>query len=155
MPDPPPDVAMPAAISRIAMAAIPATAIVMVSTMSASFRWGLSVREAEDVRCHVNTHDLELLDELGADPGRLEAALDLALDDARLLEHEDVLHDDDVAFHALDFGDVGDLPGAVLEPALVDDEVHRRGDLLADGAHRQVHAGHQHHGLETRQHVAR
>ena len=50
--------------------------------------------------------DLELLDELGPDPGRLEAALDLALDDAGLLEDEDVLHDDDVTFHALDLGDV-------------------------------------------------
>src|SRR5438105_13240527 len=132
---------MPAAISRIATAAAPATAIVMVSTSVSFLR--LLVREAEDVRRHVDAHDLELLDELGADPGGLEATLDLALDDARLLEDEDVLHDDDVAFHALDFGDVGDLPRAVLEPALVDDQVHGRRDLLADGADRQVHAGHQ------------
>src|SRR5256714_11947379 len=109
---------MPAAISRIATAASPATAIVMVST-SVSFP-RRSVREAEDVRRHVDAHDLELLDELGPDAGRLQAALDLAFDDTGLLEDEDILHDDDITFHTLDFGDVGDLAGAVLEAALQD-----------------------------------
>src|SRR3954447_16807893 len=120
MPDPPPDVAMPAAISRIANAAAPATAIVMVST---SANPPSSVREAEEIRCHVDAHDLELLDELGSDAGRLQPAHDLPFGDARLLEDEDVLHHDDVAFHALDFGDVGDLARAVLESALMDDQV--------------------------------
>ena len=73
------------------------------------------VDEAEESGREVDAHDLELLDELRPDAGRLEAALDLAFDDAGLLEDEDVLHDDDVAFHALDLGDVGDLAGAVLE----------------------------------------
>ena len=48
----------------------------------------------------------------------------LALDHARLLEGEDLLHDDDVALHALHLGDAGDAAGAVLEARLVDDEVH-------------------------------
>ena len=43
---------------------------------------------------------------LGRMPVGLQAALDAALDDAGLLEGEHVLHDDDVAFHALDLGDV-------------------------------------------------
>src|SRR2546423_2985825 len=153
IPEPPPDVAMPAAISRIAIAAAPATAIVMVST-SVSFP-RRSVREAEDVRRHVDAHDLELLDELGPDAGRLQAALDLAFDDTGLLEDEDILHDDDITFHTLDFGDVGDLAGAVLEAALQDDEVDGRRDLLTDGPHRQVDAGHEDHRLEARQHVTR
>src|SRR6185312_7665118 len=114
-----------------------------------------SVREAEEAGRQVDAHDLELLDELGPDPGRLEPALDLALDHAGLLEDEHVLHDDDVAFHALDLGDVDDLPGPVLEAALLDDEVDRRGDLLADRPQGQVDAGHQHHRLEAREHVAR
>src|SRR6478752_230326 len=113
------------------------------------------VREAEEARRQVDAHDLELLDELRPDPGRLEPALDLALDDAGLLEDEDVLHDDDIAFHALDLGDVDDLPGPVLEAALLDDEVHRGRDLLPDGPQGQVDAGHQDHRLEARQHVAR
>src|SRR3972149_3738621 len=62
----------------------------------------------------MDAHHLELLDELGPDAGRLEASLDLAVKDARLLEDEDVLHDDDVALHALDLGDVGDLAGPGL-----------------------------------------
>ena len=35
------------------------------------------------------------------------------------------------------------------------DQVERRGDLLADGPQRQVHAGHQHHRLDAVQRVAR
>ena len=40
--------------------------------------------------------------------------------------------------------------GAVPQPGDLDDEVDGRGDLLADGAQRQVHAGHQHHRLQPR-----
>src|SRR5215218_1196028 len=122
---------MPMAIRKIAAAATPATASVMGSTVESP---PSSVAEAEEARRQMDTHHLELLDELRADAGRLQATLDLALDDPGLLEDEHVLHDDDVAFHALDLGDVDDLPRAVLEPALLDDQVDGRGDLLADGA---------------------
>ena len=44
---------------------------------------------------------------------------------------------------------------AVLEPLDVDDQVERRGDLLADRPHRQVVAGHQHHRLDAGERVAR
>src|SRR5262245_60466649 len=151
-PEPPPDIAMPTAITRIARAAMPAMRSVMGS-MSAVSCPGRLVVEPEQARRQVDALDLELLDELGPDAGRLEATLDLALDDARLFEHEHVLHHDDVTFHALDLGDVRDPARAVLEAGLVDDEVHGRGDLLADGADRQVDARHQHHRLETGQHV--
>src|SRR6185436_21094553 len=139
--------ATPTAITMIATAAMAATMIGVTSRSSL-------VREPEEARWQVDAHDLELLDELGPDPGRLQPSLDLALDDAGLLEDEHVLHDDDVAFHALDLGDVDDLPGPVLEAALLDDEVDRRGDLLADGPQRQVDAGHEDHRLEAREHVA-
>ena len=49
----------------------------------------------------------------------------------------------------LDLGDVGDPAGAVPEAGLVHDQVDRGGHLLADRAHGQVHAGHQHHRLEA------
>src|SRR4029078_8025479 len=133
IPDPP-DVAMPTAMSRIARAATPAIASAMGSTVRSP---SVLVREAEETRRQVDGHDLEILDELRPDPGRLQPALDLALDDTGLLEDEHVLHDDDVAFHALDLGDVDDLPGPVLEPALLDDPVDRRGDLLPDRPDRQ------------------
>src|SRR5205823_14400858 len=111
-------------------------------------------RRAEDVRRQVDTRRVELLDKLGANPGRSQPALNLALDDGGLLEHEDVLHDDHVALHPLYLGDVHDLARAILEAVLVDDEVDSGRDLLADGLQREVHAGHQHHRLETREHVS-
>src|SRR5437868_12123338 len=141
------------AIRKIATAATAATASVI--GFSTARPPPALVAEAEEARRQVDPHDLELLDELRADAGRLQATLDLALDDAGLLEDEDVLHDDDVAFHPLDLGDVDDLPGPVLEAALLDDQVHRRGDLLADGADREVDAGHEDHRLEPREHVPR
>src|SRR5262245_47271127 len=153
MPEPP-EPATPIAITMIASAAIAATMSAMLSMWSGLLP-GRLVAEAEEARRQVDAHDLELLDELRADAGRLQATLDLALGHAGLLEDEHVLHDDDVAFHALDFGDVGDLARAVLEAALMDDQVDCRGHLLADGPQRQVDARHEDHRLETGQHVAR
>src|SRR5574340_1587096 len=79
----------------------------MHSSATSTFRVP-SVAEAEQPGRQVDAHHLELLDELGADAGRLQTALDLAVEHAGLLEDEDVLHDDDVTLHALDLGDVGD-----------------------------------------------
>src|SRR4029453_9883726 len=76
------------------------------------------------------------------------------VDAGAVVEGEDVLEGDDVALHADDLGDMGDAAGAVLQPRLVDDQVDGRGDLLADGPHRDVDPGHQDHGLQPRQHVA-
>src|SRR6185312_157865 len=104
--------ATPTAITMIATAAMAATMIGVTGRSSL-------VREPEEARRQVDAHDLELLDELGPDPGRLQPALDLALDDAGLLEDEHILHHDDVTFHPLDLGDVRDLARAVLESALV------------------------------------
>src|SRR4051812_31497520 len=83
------------------------------------------VGEAEDAVREMDAHRLERLDELRSDAGRLEPALDLAVDHTGLLEDEHVLHDDRVTFHALDLGDVHDLAGAVLEARLVHDQVDR------------------------------
>ena len=48
-----------------------------------------------------------------------------------------------------------DAARAVLESRLLDDEVDGAGDLLADGPHGQVDAGHEHHRLEAGEAVAR
>src|SRR5205823_1621183 len=97
------------AISRIASAATPAMTSVVGSISGASFLGrGLLVREPEQAGRQMDAHGLELFDELGADAGRLQTALDAAVDEARLLEDEHVLHDDHVAFHPLDLGDVDD-----------------------------------------------
>src|SRR5215475_4976139 len=127
--------------SAIRMTAPAAKAAMMSVPVSISVLEG----EPEDVVREVDALRFELLDELRPDAGRLEPALDLAVDHAGLLEDEHVLHDDGVAFHALDLGDVRDLAGAVLEAGLVDDQVDRGRDLLADGADREVDAGHEDH----------
>src|SRR2546426_7968905 len=114
---------MPSAIRTIDPAASAATTSVTGISV-------ILVREAEDAVRQMDAHRLERLDEPRADAGRLQAALDLAVDDAALLEHEDVLHDDRVTLHALDLGDVHDLARAVLEAGPVDDEIDRRADLL-------------------------
>ena len=54
-----------------------------------------------------------------------------------------------------DFDDGGDDAATVGQARLLDDEVDGRGDLLADRGQRQVHAGHQHQGLEAGERVAR
>ena len=70
------------------------------------------------------------------------------------VEEEDILERDDLALHALHLGDVGDAPGAVPEAGELHDAVEGGRDLLADGPHRQVEAGHQHQRLEAGQGVA-
>ena len=110
----------------------------------------------EDHRVDLHVVVRELLDELRAQPGGHEPAEAAAVlvEALGVVVEEDVLEGDHVALHPLHLGDVGDAPGAVAEPGLVDDEVDRGGDLLADGADRQVHAGHQHHRLDAGQGVA-
>src|SRR5579863_10638809 len=46
---------------------------------------------------------------------------------------EQILGGDDVAFHADDFGDVGDAAGAVAQARSMDDDVNGRADHLPDG----------------------
>ena len=77
------------------------------------------------------------------------------LADAALPEDENVLHGDDFAFHAGDFGDVDDFARAVAEAADLNDDVDGRGDLAANGAVRNVQAGHGDHGFQAAQGVAR
>ena len=90
-------------------------------------------------------------------PFDLSAAAELALfvDAGAEVERVDVLEDDDVAFHAHHLAHLHDAAGAVPQPLQVDDEVERRRHLLTDDAHREVHARHQRHRLDTGERVAR
>ena len=92
---------------------------------------------------------------VGRMPVGVSVALDLAVVHPGLLEGEDVLGQDLVVLDPVDLGDVDDLARAVLESGGVDDEVDRRGDLLADGAQRHLVAGHEDHRLEAPEHVGR
>src|SRR3972149_8083312 len=90
--------------------------------------------------------------ELRADSRRHEIAHHLALwSDAFLPVRKDVLHDDDVAFHAGDLGEGYYLPRPVGHPRELYHDVYRGGHLLPYRTLGQVHARHQHHGLEPRE----
>src|SRR5918992_6172181 len=85
---------------------------------------------------HVGGQDdagcLQPLTDLRTNAGRTEPSDHLAVGvQAELLETEDLLHGDDVPFHAGDLGDADDLAGAVRQPRLLDDDLDGRGDLLA------------------------
>src|SRR5438105_3293326 len=92
---------------------------------------------AEQVRRQVNVRRLELFDKLGADTGWLHASHDFATLDAGLLEDEHVLHDDDVAFHALYFRDRRELARSVLKARLLDNQFYSGRYLLTYSLHRQ------------------
>ena len=68
---------------------------------------------------------------------------------------EEVLGDDDVAFHPHHLGDVGDAARAVAQARGLDDDVDRAADHLADGARRQRIAAHGDHRFDARQRLAR
>src|SRR5579859_928916 len=69
--------------------------------------------DTKDRRRQVNTRLFDLVNELRAQAGRAQAANDFARLNAGLFKLEDVGHGDDIAFHALDFGDLRNLTAAV------------------------------------------
>src|SRR4051812_13851732 len=98
---------------------------------------------------------LEPLQAPGVDAVGIEVALrDVLVIHPRLLEGEDVVHADDVPFHADDLGDLDDLPRTAGEPGGLHDDLQRRGDLAADDPDRQVEPGHAHHHLQPADRVA-
>ena len=109
----------------------------------------------EQLRVDAGALVAEALHEPRAQAGRLDGAAEAAalVDAGAVVEQEQVLQGDHLALHADDLGHVGDAPAAVLQPALVHDQVDRARDLLPDGAHRQVEAGHQHHRLQAGERV--
>src|SRR5579875_389082 len=97
----------------------------------------------------------ETLGELWAQACGLEqpAPSPLLVDTHAVVEEEQVLEDDHVAFHPLHLGHVGDPPGSVAQAAQVDYDVERGGHLLPDGAHGELESRHQGHRLQPGQGV--
>ena len=82
-------------------------------------------------------------------------AMGLALDvDALLLIRENLLLNNNVAFHADHLGHAGDLARAALQAVGLDDELHRGHDLPAHRLDWQIDARHQHHRFEPRQGIS-
>src|SRR5690606_13861774 len=91
-----------------------------------------------------------------ADAGRYVFADDAALRVLALDVVEDqVLRDDDVAFHPDHLGDVGDAARAVAQARRLDDDVDRADDDLAHRLLRQGEAAHRDHRFHAVQAFAR
>src|SRR3546814_11207582 len=83
----------------------------------------------EDVLGQLDTAGLELGNELRADTGGDVVAVDAALSVGRFApEAKDLLHGDDVAFHAGDLLQADHAPAAVAHALELDDDVQGRGD---------------------------
>src|SRR6185437_7188898 len=110
----------------------------------------------EHRRAHAASRRRQPVGKLGADAGGLVHAPHLAaLAQALALEHEDVLHGNDFAFHARDFAHRGHLAGAVGHAGNLHHCVDGGGNLLPDRALGNVQVGHGDHVFDTRQRVAR
>ncbi len=95
---------------------------------------------------------VEFWDKAGSD----ESSLHLAVTGESLLpELEDVLQSNHLSLHSGDFGDVGNLSGAVGIAGLLNHNLNCRGDLFTDRANRQIHSSHQNHRLESSQRIPR
>src|SRR5579859_964046 len=82
----------------------------------------------------------EIGQEAGPNAGRDEMPLDSAVLERRCADElVDLLHLEDVALHAGDLRDAGDLALAVGEPRELDDDAYRCSDLTTDAGdgHRQ------------------
>ena len=87
---------------------------------------------------------------MGTQPGGSECADHLAVIVHPLhLKCEQVLERDGLPLHAGHLSDVGDLSGAVPEPAYLYDEMDGGYHLLPHGPIRQIESRHQHHILHT------
>src|SRR5258707_189157 len=65
------------------------------------------------------------------------------------LVYQKILQRDLIAFHALQLGDLDYLAAAVLEAALLNDQLHRASNLSTDDLKGQIHAGHQRQRFQT------
>ena len=91
-----------------------------------------------------------------ADAGRAMPADEVAVGVlAQQIVEEDVLGDDDVAFHSDHLGDVGDAARAVAQARDLHDHVDRSAQHLANGAGRQRITAHGDHRLDAGERLAR
>src|ERR1700690_153561 len=99
---------------------------------------------------------LQPLVKLRADTGRPEPAHPSSVfPDPRLVEDEDVLRRNLVAFHSDAFRQMRNPAAAVAEARDLNEQIHGRSYLLADRPHTHVRVGHANHDFESPDGVAR
>src|SRR5689334_10853126 len=110
----------------------------------------------EEHRGQIDAVRLETVGEPRPNTGGAEVPQDLLVGAYALaFVYENVLHGDDVAFHAHDLGYCDELAGAIGQAAHLDHHVDGARDLLPHGALGQLEVGHRDHGLEPAQRVPR
>src|SRR5262245_43608416 len=102
----------------------------------------------------MDSREQEALGKFGPHAGRHKFSEDFSVFlDSALAENKDVLHGDDIPFHAGDFRNADDLAGAVAVPADLHHDVNGRRDLATNGGFRNIQVGHGHHGFQAAQRV--
>ena len=71
------------------------------------------------------------------------------LTDPGAIERKQILHPDALAFHARDFGDGNHLAAPVGQSCDLNDHVDGGGDLLTNGALRDIQIRHRKHAFES------
>src|SRR4051812_43523278 len=113
--------------------------------MSSSASWPVASRSSappreigtKHLRRKRNIHLLEALHKARPNAGGHHAANHLAFAHALVLENKQIGHSDRLAADAGDLRDMGDAARSILHTLKLYNHMDRRGDLLANRAHRQ------------------
>src|SRR5687767_4160915 len=97
----------------------------------------------------MQAHMLQVLQKCRTNSSRSKASLNIALlVRVLLLEAINLLHLDNVAFHASDLADADHAPASVGQSLQLDQQPDCRGDLTTDAGGSDRHAGHADHLLQ-------
>ena len=123
--------------------------------MEQPFAWFKLLEAGLEIRL-IKAELLGLLQRVGAQAHRAIFTENLPVGAlVEILELEEFLGDDDVAFHADHLGNVGRAARTVAEALHLNDEVDRVGDLARNGFLRDLDVAHHHHVLHTSEAFAR
>src|SRR5580692_3201770 len=135
-----------------------ATAVKNVKTESSSAIFGslMNPRHFEHADRQLDPSDHQAFREPRTNSRGQEFADHLAvLANPAFPKYKNVLHGDDVPFHARNFRDADDFSGSIAEAAHLYHQVHRGGDLAPNRGVRDAQIRHGHHGFQPAQRVTR
>src|SRR6185312_876775 len=102
------------------------------------------------------TSELNPFKETRTNPCGSEGADHLAFgSDSLLMKCKDILHADNILFHARNFRDTDYFAGTIAHTGNLNHDINGRGNLLAHGTLGQVQIAHGDHRFESAQSVAR